>query len=147
MKFEDNRLQSIWDQSKVPVIFRFAGTGSRPIVRLPFALENRMWLQMLGRINPTWDRASHQWIIPKSWFNSFVRHALTKYKRLYVIQPFREQEKCAPACLNATGHECQCSCMGANHGAGNDGSWFEVSETFATRWSNAQIACRLMILK
>jgi hypothetical protein len=31
--------------------------------------------------------------------------------------------------------------MGANHGVGNDGSWFEVSETFATRWNDREI-CR-----
>jgi hypothetical protein len=31
--------------------------------------------------------------------------------------------------------------MGANHGVGNDGSRFEVSETFATRWNDREI-CR-----
>jgi hypothetical protein len=35
--------------------------------------------------------------------------------------------------------------MGANHGFGNDGSWFEVSETFATRWGEEELACRLMV--
>jgi hypothetical protein len=33
--------------------------------------------------------------------------------------------------------------MGANHGAGNDGSWFEVSDTFSTRWGERELACRL----
>jgi hypothetical protein len=62
-----------------------------------------------------------------------VDRSLAKYSKVYIIQPYREHEKCAPACQNAIGHECQCSCMGLYHGAGNDGSWFEVSETFATR--------------
>ena len=35
--------------------------------------------------------------------------------------------------------------MGANHGAGNDGSWFEVNETFATRWGKRDLSCRLMV--
>ncbi|MEP1497973.1 MAG: hypothetical protein ABJK50_20985, partial [Pseudophaeobacter sp.] len=61
-----------------------------------------------------------------------------------IIQPYREQEICARACQEALGHECQCSCMGANHGAGNDGSWFEVSDTFSTRWGDRELACRLL---
>ncbi len=85
------------------------------------------------------------WEVPAAWFNDFVDRALERYSELYVIQPYREQEKCASACLNATGHECQCSCMGANHGAGNDGSWFEVNEAFATRWGDQVLACRRMI--
>lgn len=27
--------------------------------------------------------------------------------------------KCGPRCLNATGFQCECSCGGKNHGAGN----------------------------
>ena len=67
------------------------------------------------------------WELPKSWFNDFVDRALQRYGKVYIIQPYREQEICARACQEALGHECQCSCMGANHGVGNDGSWFEVS--------------------
>jgi hypothetical protein len=49
------------------------------------------------------------------------------------------------ACLGAEKHECQCSCMGANHGAGNDGSWFEITDYFATRWGERSLACRLLV--
>ena len=31
-----------------------------------------------------------------------------------------------------------------NHGIGNDGSWFEVSDTFSTRWGERELACRLL---
>jgi hypothetical protein len=34
--------------------------------------------------------------------------------------------------------------LGRYHGAGNDGSWFEISDTFATRWGDQDVACRLM---
>ena len=66
------------------------------------------------------------------------------YRRRAALQPYREQEVCARACQEAQGHECQCSCMGANHGIGNDGSWFEVSDTFSTRWGERELACRLL---
>lgn len=96
---------------------------------------------------PKWSFQHEFWELPKSWFNDFVDRSLQRFGQVYIFQPYREQEVCAPACQKAEGHECQCSCMGKNHGAGNDGSWFEVSETFATRWGDKVIACRLLSKK
>lgn len=143
----DLSLKSVWNQARTPVVLRRGGKGQRLRIRLPFAGGNRHWLQAGKRTAATWVPTHKCWEVPKAWFNEFVEKALHRYGAVYVIQPYREQEKCATACLNATGHECQCSCMGANHGAGNDGSWFEVSETFATRWGEQHLACRLMVRK
>lgn len=143
----DLSLKSVWNQTQTPVVLRRGGKGQRLRIRLPFADDNRRWLQADKRTAANWEPTHKCWEVPKAWFNEFVESALHRYGALYVIQPYREQEKCAAACLNATGHECQCSCMGANHGAGNDGSWFEVSETFATRWGEQHLACRLMVAK
>jgi hypothetical protein len=140
----DRQLTSIWNQHKIPVILRRTGKGQLLRVRLPYADTNRAWLQDGRRMSPAWISGKRYWEIPKAWFNDFVERALRTFGQVYVIQPYREQEKCSPACLNAVGHECQCSCMGRNHGAGNDGSWFEISETFATRWGDQMLACRLM---
>jgi hypothetical protein len=140
-------LRKIWNQKEIPVVLRRGKKGQRLRIRIPFSRDNQAWLQNGKRTSPVWDGKFKCWESPKAWFNEFVERALEKYGRLYVIQPYREQEKCAPACFNAVGHECQCSCMGANHGAGNDGSWFEVSDTFATRWGDQHLACRLMIAK
>lgn len=144
MIFDEYRLRGIWNQEGIPVVLRRGGAGERPRLRLPFSDENRQWLRNGRRDPPVWKRDLKCWEIPKAWFNDFVARSLEEYGQLYVIQPYREQEKCAPACMRAEGHECQCSCMGANHGAGSDGSWFEVSETFATRWGERELACRLM---
>jgi hypothetical protein len=144
MEETDARLRAALNQNSIPVIIRRGGKGQLLRVRLPFGEGNRQWLQDGRRNSPTWFPTEKYWETPKAWFNDLVERSLTKYKKLYIIQPYREQEKCAPACMNAVGHECQCSCMGANHGAGNDGSWFEVSDTFATRWREQYIACRLM---
>ncbi|WPP02696.1 hypothetical protein [Methylocella tundrae] len=137
-------LKYVWGQERIPVVLRRTGKGQRLRVRLPFAETNRQWLQNGRRTSPVWIDDKKYWELPKAWFNDFVERALAKYGKVYVIQPYREQEKCSPACQNAIGHECQCSCMGLNHGAGNDGSWFEVSDTFATRWGDQELACRLM---
>ena len=140
----DARLLAVWKQGSIPVILRRGGKGQCLRVRLPYGADNRQWMQNGRQTSPTWSPARYYWEAPKAWFNDLVERSLVRYKKLYIIQPFREQEKCTPACMNAVGHDCQCSCMGANHGAGNDGSWVDVSDIFATRWGELHLACRLM---
>lgn len=113
-RMDEAELMRIWNQHEVPVILRRTGKGQFLRVRLPYADHNRSWLQDGRRSSPAWISGKRCWEIPKAWFNDFVERALTTFGQLYVIQPYREQEKCSPACLNATGHECQCSCMGRN---------------------------------
>lgn len=142
-----NRLsiEYVWGhQQDIPVILRRTGKGQMLRVRLPYSTDNRSWLQNNRRTTPNWFAGKHYWEIPKSWFDDFVERALSKYGKLYVVQPFREQEICAYQCRNAKGHECQCSCMGQYHGQGDDGSWFDVTDTFSTRWGEIMVACRLM---
>ncbi|WP_428515459.1 hypothetical protein [Roseovarius sp.] len=141
---EKQRYKSVWNQKEVPVIIRRTGKDEKHRVRLPFSEDNREWLQHGRRTKPVWQQSGRYWELPKAWFNDFVERALERYRQVYIFQPYREQEKCSPACQKALGHSCQCSCMGANHGAGGGGSWFEVSETFAFRWGSRNLACRLL---
>lgn len=114
-------------------------------MRLPYSDTNRAWLHAGHRNKPSWNSERRCWELPKAWFESIVKRALDKYAQIYVIQPFNAQEKCAPACWNALGVECECSCMGQNHGAGHpEGKWHVVSETFAVRWDDKQYSCRLL---
>jgi len=137
------RLRQIWRQGEIPVLVRTLRAGLR--VRLPFREYNRAWLRGERRSRPKWDRERLFWTVPKSWFNQLVEQCLATFGRVYIIQPYREQEKCAPACWNAVGDECQCSCMGEYHGSnGPSGRWKVVSDTFATQWGEEAIACRLM---
>lgn len=134
----------VWNQTKIPVVWRRDGKGESIVLKLPFSTSNRLWLKGGRRIDPKWIGHLKQWEIPKAWFNDFIERALDRYGLVYVIQPYNVMEKCAPACLNAIGHECQCSCMGQNHGIGNDGSWFEIGEAFAFRYDDRHLACRLI---
>src|SRR5271163_981890 len=122
----------VWKlQKEIPVVLRRTGKRERLRVKLPYADDNRKWLRNGRRTDPAWfdangDRPGY-WEVPKAWFNDFVDRALERYGKVYIIQPYRAVEICSPACQNAVGHECQCSCMGEHHGTGSDGSWFEVS--------------------
>lgn len=134
----------IWHNGKIPVLLRRG--GSKPIrLRLPFAQDNRTWLKNgEKKKEPEWISDGRYWELPASRFNELVEMFLKRFRKVYILQPYREQEICSPSCMDAVGFECQCSCMGANHGMGNDGRWFEVSDAFAVRYGESQLACRLL---
>lgn len=139
----ESKFRGILDQNHTPVALRF-GKGHKLYVRVPFADDNRRWLQDGKRLSPIWLKERKQWELPQTWFNDIVNRCLQRYGRIYVVQPFRVMEKCSPACRNAQGHECQCSCLGANHGSESHEGWFDVSDAFSLRWGKQEIACRLL---
>lgn len=145
----DGTLGEVWRQGNIPVVLRRTGKGERLRVRLPLDLSPAYsWLEKLGRNKPVWSgRNGYFWELPKSWFDGFVNASLDRFGQVYIIQPYREQEVCSPSCRQAVGHECECSCMGANHGSGNDEGWFDVTDAFSTRWGNRELACRLLTSK
>jgi len=143
------RLRTIWNQQTYPVLFRRESGKLR--VRVPYFPNDMLWfgrtqfwLRAGRHTIPEWFLKGHFWEVPASWFNDMVKQMLDQFGAVYVIQPYREQEICADQCWNAKGHDCQCSCMGANHGQGKHGEWLEISDTFATRWGDVEIACRLI---
>ena len=141
---EREEIVKVWRQEVIPVIYR-QGKGFPLLVKLPNIKENHFWLQNSKRSEPVWDRQYKCWETPKAWFNELVKRLLMRFGKLYIVQPYREQEKCAPACMNAVGHECQCSCMGVNHGShSSSNDWLIVSDAFATRWGEKELAGRLM---
>jgi hypothetical protein len=135
---------AIWRQTAIPVIYR-PGRGVPLKVKLPYAANNYVWLRDEHRNKPKWNEQFTCWELPSSWFEDVVRRSLARFGRVWVIQPHRAQETCAPACWRATGIECECACMGARHGSENPaGKWHIVSETFAVQWHDRQINCRLI---
>src|SRR4051812_22475550 len=122
MDSDQERLNAVWNQRGIPVVLRRQGKGEKTRARLPgalqYAVQEQAWIRNGRRIYPGWDHATRAWEFPKSWFNDFVERSLARFTHLYIIQLFREQEVCARACMEAHGHECNCSCMGQNHGVG-----------------------------
>ena len=80
-----------------------------------------------------------------AWYDWLAHRLLSNYGAVYLIQLYREMQECAPACRDAKGLDCECSCMGENHGVGALGDrWHEISETFAFKWGERKYACRLL---
>ncbi len=144
MNGQDPKLREIWSQKTIPVVYRPG--GSNPLlVRLPYASDNRVWLKGRHRNKPKWNPEHKRWEVAKSWFEDVVKQAIVRYGSVYVIEPFRVQKKCAPACWNAKGLECDCSCMGQNHGTGDpSGRWYVISDSLAVNWGPRQYSYKLM---
>ena len=140
-------LRRVWRQKVTPVVFK-RGKGMPLMVKLPYDLSNREWLRQDKRSRPDWNAQYTCWETPRSWFDDIITRTLKKFGKVYVIQPLRTEQKCAPACWDAKGYDCECSCMGENHGSGHPGGdWHEVSETFAVNWGRRAYACRLIEAK
>lgn len=141
----DRDAGTIWKQGTIPVLFRDAA-ARQLLLKLPYAADNRQWIQAEKVRSPEWNRRFGCWRIPQSWFNEIVRRALIRFGSVYLIQAYRPQEKCAPACWEAHGFLCECSCLGAHHGQNTltAENWHIVSETCAVRWQGKQLACRLL---
>jgi len=139
------RIEQIWLQRYLPVLFR-RGKGKRLLARLPYREDNYDWLKADRTRRPKWHGGRKKyWELPARWFNEVVARSLDRWGQVYIIQPFREHETCAPACWTAEGHECECSCMGARHGSQASGtSWLVVSDSFAISWRDEKLACRLL---
>lgn len=145
----------IWRNGRIPVVYR-PGGQEYLLVRLPLFQrvrhpdgsihpQNIIWLRGERKRRIDWNRQFRAWEIVPSRFNDVVDRCLNRYGSTYVIQQYRPLEKCAPACWNAEGYHCECSCLGANHGSGI-ALKHVVSETFAFEWGNRQLAVRLLRL-
>ena len=147
----DHRLAAILSQAAraggTPVIL--FTRKSKPLwLVMPFAMENSNWLQD--------GHARHihryvreppppHWTAPKAWLNDLARRFVDRFGACYMVQALREMEQCAPACWNAEGVECACSCMGQHHGERHpDGRWYEISETCAVSWGDRQLHYKLL---
>jgi hypothetical protein len=97
---ETQRAREIWKQTRIPVVFRPGGKNSL-MVKFPYALDNRDWLRKGHRTKPCWNEHYECWELPRSWFEDVTQRLLRRFGKVYIIQPFRLQEKCAPNCWNA----------------------------------------------
>jgi hypothetical protein len=137
-------MAAIWKQPEIPVVYRQGGSAPL-LIHLPYKPDNRSWLKGDRRRKLVWNPQDTCWEVPRSRFDDVITRCLHRFGRVYVIQPYRVLEKCAPACWNARGFECECSCLGKHHGSQQpSGNWHIISETFAVRWHDRQLACRLI---
>lgn len=93
------------------------------IAQIPARKGNRRWLKKtVGIRSPQLD--DDRWTLPRSCLVRLVTAAIDRYGFTVVWRDMSRLSLCTRACLEATGVECQCSCLGAHHGQ-DSGGWFE----------------------
>lgn len=135
-------VQQVWSNKGIPVIGVPHKRGEIR-VRLPFSKANRAFLRV-GQPIPNWNKGDKCWELPRAHLNRIARRIIGVFGQCYIIQTRRDTEVCAPACWNAEGVDCECSCNGEHHGESNDAGWFVVSDSFACRSGGREYAVRLI---
>uniref|UniRef100_UPI003F497AE1 endonuclease domain-containing protein n=1 Tax=Amycolatopsis sp. CA-293810 TaxID=3239926 RepID=UPI003F497AE1 len=93
------------------------------IAKIPVRKGNRRWLQHTVRIrSPRLD--GDRWTLPRSCLVRLVIAAIDRYGYIVVCRDMSTLSRCTRSCLEATGVDCDCSCLGVHHGADSSG-WFE----------------------
>jgi hypothetical protein len=103
---------------------------------MPFDTRNRHWLkENLGSHSRSeWNKSARRWEIARNHLRVLVFALAEKYSAVDVYLEFSTTERCNTRCQEATGDDCECSCLGANHaGAAYMASWLRVGETTLVR--------------
>jgi hypothetical protein len=148
----------------LPALFRQASyDGGIPVLYDP-GKNKKLWLVMpYWREGSTWLQGEHSrhnhhyirtgtsdpnhWEFPRLWLTDTVHRLLQKFGQCYHVQVFYHTQVCAPACWDAEGFICECSCVGENHGKGKPKGAHVISETFAITWKQRDLSCRLLKAK
>lgn len=86
---------------------------------------NRRWLHESVAIrSPDYGDENGKWTLPRSSLVRLVIGAIERFGYVVVWRDMARLSRCTRVCLEATGIDCQCQCMGAHHGQDADG-WFE----------------------
>ena len=153
MKPQFSSATEAWQQKDIPVIVRTrkrGGGNPKLRVRLPEYGDHYTLLKGTNKYNrnPVEVPAKRYWEVAYRRLNGLVEILANFYGKVILIQPVREKQVCARKCMEATGFECECSCLGANHGAYNmDSSWYEVDDTYAVRHGSEYASLKIIAPK
>lgn len=94
--------------------------------------SNRLWIkEALGtRTRPEWNKPAGRWEIARPHLKPVVAALIDRFGEVDVYLEFLAAERCDTRCVEAAGDNCECSCMGENHGgAGYWRRWRQVGDT------------------
>lgn len=100
----------------------------RIFVRMPYRKGNRDWIkQVTGKkTRPDWNRDRQRWEISRAHLGIILKALLFRFDVVDFFREYKTTQRCDIRCLSATGHDCECSCMGKHHGSkASGGGWME----------------------
>lgn len=137
MKTRFKNATEAWQQFEIPVIVRtrkIEGKNPRLRIRLPEHPDPFALLKGVNKRNrnPIEKEKQRYWELAYGRLNEMVETLSKTFGHVILIQPVRETMVCARKCIEASGFECECSCLGANHGSQHmDSAWYEIEDTYA----------------
>jgi len=93
------------------------------VAKIPARKGNRRWLHETVRIRSP-EFAEDRWLLPRSCLTRLVMAAIDRYGFILLVRDMAKLSRCTRLCLEATGAECHCSCLGVHHGQDSQ-NWFE----------------------
>lgn len=143
---ELDKMHKIWKEDPVVMLSKDNPKAPNGVyVKFPGSKPPIGWVWGNRRNWPRYNVIFKCWVVPMSWFDDMVEKMLIHFGHVYVIETVQSQHVCAPACWNAIGIACKCSCNGLNHGKNQPaGDWRVVSEAFAVYKGESKLTCRLI---
>jgi hypothetical protein len=94
------------------------------IAKIPALKGNFRWLHKTVRIRSPRLDDDGRWHLPRNCLGNLVTAAIDRFGYVVVWRDMSRLSRCTRACLEATGADCDCACLGAYHGEAS-GGWFE----------------------
>lgn len=117
----------VTDPDVGPVAMVWLPRSGQLVAKIPPRKGNYRWLHETVRVrSPRLDR--DRWYLPRSCLVKLVNAAVDRYGYIVVWRDMSRLSRCTRACLEATGLDCDCSCLGVHHGVDDDSGWFEIVE-------------------
>lgn len=110
--------------------------GHRLAVVMPFARGTRYWLREVcgPGTRPEWDRGRGAWLVARPHFRKVVEALARRYGSCEVLVDHNVASMCGAWCRDAEGDECDCACMGENHGGQFwHRAWTKISAEWAVQ--------------
>jgi|SRR3569833_536614 len=106
-----------------PVAMVWLPLDGQVVAQIPAVKGNLRWLRQSVRIrSPRLD--GDRWHLPRNCMIKLVTAGVDRFGHVVVWRDMSRLSQCNRACLEATGLECDCSCLGVHHGQDAIG-WFE----------------------
>lgn len=107
-----------------PVAMVWLPRDGQVIAKIPARKGNRRWLHEYVRIRSP-RLVGDRWYLPRNCLSRLVIGAVDRYGYVKVWRDMSRLSRCTRSCLEATGIECDCSCLGEYHGSEDSGGWIE----------------------
>lgn len=101
-------------------------------LKIPYFEGTRFWLREVcgAGTRPDFDRDRKDWTVSRNHLRAVVEALVDRFGEVELIVDQGTNLKCGPSCQNAISDECQCQCLGVNHGGLVAEGWLRVSEEF-----------------